>query len=149
MVLKILYGVLITVLIIWFCSLCFEKISNILDEKDFHEMIVDYVSNLQDFINLKEKLAEYENKFNELSKRLTEFETDFKTYDNLLENRLTDIEQVIKDWKDTMASAVTCEHGCTKCKSDDPKKSHPKTKPKTKSQTDIVKEQLAEKGMKI
>lgn len=149
MVLDILCGVLIAILIIWFCCLCFEKISGILDEKDFKNMIVDYASKLQDIINLKEKLDEFENRFQELSKRLTKFETDFKTYDGLLENRLTDIEQVIQDWKDTMAGAVTCEHGCAECKSDDSKKSHPKTKPKPKSQTDIVKEQLAEQGMKV
>lgn len=103
-------------------------------------MIVDYASKLQDIINLKEMLDEYENKFQELSKRLTKFETDFKTYDGLLENRLTDIESVIKDWKDTLAGAVTCEHKCAECKSDDSKKSHPKTKPK---------EQLAQKGVKV
>lgn len=140
MVLDILYGVLIAVLIIWFCCLCFEKISGILDEKDFKNMIVDYVSKLQNIINLKEKLDEVENRFLELSKRLTKFETDFKTYDGLLENRLTDIESVIKDWKDTLAGALPCEHLCAECKSDDSKKSHPKTKPK---------EQLAQKGMKV
>ena len=139
MVLKILLGVLIIILIIWICSLCFEKISGILDEKDFKNMIVDYASKLQAIIDLKEKLAEVENKFQELSKRLTKFETDFKTYGGLLENRITDIESVIKDWKDTMAGALPCEHGCAECKSDDSKKSHPKTKPKPKSQTDGVK----------
>ena len=102
-------------------------------------MIVDYASKLQAIIDLKEKLAEVENKFQELSKRLTKFETDFKTYGGLLENRITDIESVIKDWKDTMAGALPCEHGCAECKSDDSKKSHPKTKPKPKSQTDGVK----------
>lgn len=112
-------------------------------------MIVDYASKLQDIINLKEKLDEFENRFQELSKRLTKFETDFKTYDGLLENRLQDIESVIIDWKGTLAGAVTCEHKCAECKSDDSKKSHPKTKPKPKSQTDIVKEQLAEQGMKV
>ena len=91
MLLKILLAILIAVLIIWFCSLCFEKISGILDEKDFKNMIVDYASKLQAIIDLKGKLDEFENKFLELSKRLTKFETDFKTYDGLLENRLTDI----------------------------------------------------------
>lgn len=140
MLLKILLAILIAVLIIWFCCLCFEKISGILDEKDFKNMIVDYASKLQDIINLKEKLDEFENRFRAFSKRLSDFETDFKTSDDLLGNRLTDIEQVIKDWKDTLAGAVTCEHGCAECKSDDSKKSHPKTKPKPKLQTDIVKE---------
>lgn len=111
-------------------------------------MIVYYASKLQDIINLKEKLDEFENRFQAFSKRLSDFETDFKTSEDLLENRLTDIEQVIQDWKDTMAGAVTCD-GCAECKSDDSKKSHPKTKPKPKSQTDIVKEQLAEQGMKV
>lgn len=140
MLLKILLAILIAVLIIWFCSLCFEKISGILDEKDFKNMIVDYTGKLQVIIDLKGKLDEFENKFLELSKRLTKFETDFKTYDGLLENRLTDIESFIKNWKDTLAGAVTCEHVCAECKSDDSKKSHPKTKPK---------EQLAEQGMKV
>lgn len=140
MLLKILLAILIAVLIIWFCSLCFEKISGILHEKDFKNMIVDYASKLQAIIDLKGKLDEYESRFQELSKRLTKFETDFKTYDGLLENRLTNIEQVIQDWKDIMAGAVTCEHVCAECKSDDSKKSHPKTKPK---------EQLAEQGMKV
>lgn len=149
MLLKILLAILIAVLIIWFCCLCFEKISGILDEKDFKNMIVDYASKLQDIINLKEKLDEFENRFRAFSKRLSDFDTDFKTSDDLLGNRLTEIEQVIQDWKDTMAGAVTCEHGCAECKSADSKKSHPKTKPKPKSQTDIVKEQLAEQGMKV
>lgn len=112
-------------------------------------MIVDYASKLQDIINLKEKLDEFENRFRAFSKRLSDFDTDFKTSDDLLGNRLTEIEQFIQDWKDTIAGAVTCEHGCAECKSDDSKKSHPKTKPKPKSQTDIVKEQLAEQGMKV
>lgn len=99
-------------------------------------MIVDYASKLQDIINLKEKLDEFENRFRAFSKRLSDFETDFKTSDDLLENRLTDIEQVIKDWKGTLAGAVTCEHKCTECKSEDTKKPHPKTKVK---QTDGVK----------
>lgn len=140
MLLKILLAILIAVLIIWFCSLCFEKISGILDEKDFKNMIVDYTSKLKAIIDLKGKIDEVENKFLELSKRLTKFETDFKTYDGLLENRLTDIEQVIQDWKDTLAGVLTCEPVCAECKSDDSKKSHPKTKPK---------EQLAEQGMKV
>lgn len=138
MLLKILLAILIAVLIIWFCRLCFEKISGILYEKDFKNMITDHTGKLKTIIDLKGKLDEFENKFLELSKRLTKFETNFKTYDGLLENRLTDIEQVIQDWKDTMAGALPCEHGCAECKSDDSKKSHPKTKPK---------EQLAPKGM--
>ena len=81
------------------------------------------------------------------SKRLEKFETDFKTHDGLLENRLADIESVVKDWKDTMAGAVASNHGCGEYNSGDSKKSHPKTKPKAKSQTDIKKEQLAPKGM--
>lgn len=136
MLLKILLAILIAVLIIWFCCLCFEKISGILDEKDFKNMIVDYASKLQDIINLKEKLDEFENRFRAFSKRLSDFDTDFKTSDDLLGNRLTEIEQVIQDWKDTMAGAVTCEHKCTECKSEDTKKTHPKTKAK---QTDGVK----------
>ena len=122
MLLKILLAVLIAVLIIWFCSLCFSQIQEILDEKNYKKCITDYTGKLKAIIDLKGKLDEYENKFQELSKRLTKFETDFKTYDELLENRLTDIEQVIQDWKDTMAGAVTCEHGCAECKSDDSKK---------------------------
>lgn len=122
MLLKILLAILIAVLIIWFCCLCFEKISGILDEKDFKNMIVDYASKLQDIINLKEKLDEFENRFRAFSKRLSDFDTDFKTSDDLLGNRLTEIEQVIQDWKDTMAGAVTCEHGCAECKSADSKK---------------------------
>lgn len=140
MILNILCGVLIAVLIIWFCCLCFEKISGILDEKDFKNMIVDYASKLKAIIDLKEKLDEFENRFRAFSKRLSDFETDFKTSDDLLGNRLTDIESVIKDWKDTLAGALPCEHGCAECKSDDSKKSHPKTKPK---------EQLAQKGVKV
>ena len=140
MLLKILLAILIAVLIIWFCSLCFEKISEILDEKDYKKCITDYTGKLKVIIDLKGKLDEFENKFLELSKRLTKFETDFKTYDGLLENRLTDIESFIKNWKDTLAGALPCEHVCAECKSDDSKKSHPKTKPK---------EQLAEQGMKV
>lgn len=140
MLLKILLAILIAVLIIWFCSLCFSKIQEILDEKNYKKCITDYTGKLQAIIDLKGKLDEFENKFLELSKRLTKFETDFKTYDGLLENRLTNIEQVIQDWKDTMTGVLPCEHGCAECKSDDSKKSHPKTKPK---------EQLAEQGMKV
>ena len=144
---KILLAILIAVLIIWFCSLCFSKIQEILDEKKYKKYITDYTCKLQAIIDLKGKLDEFENKFLELSKRLTKFETDFKTHDGLLENRLADIESVVKDWKDTMAGAVAYNHGCTECNSGDSKKSHPKTKPKAKSQTDIKKEQLAQKAM--
>lgn len=140
MLLKILLAVLIAVLIIWFCSLCFSKIQEILDEKNYKKCITDYTSKLKAIIDLKEKLDEFENRFRAFSKRLSDFETDFKTSDDLLGNRLTDIESVIKDWKDTLAGAVTCEHLCAECKSDDSKKSHPKTKPK---------EQLAQKGVKV
>ena len=135
---KILLAILLAVLNIWFWSFFFPNIKEFLDEKK--KCITDYTSKLKAIIDLKGKLDEFENKFLELSKCLTKFETDFKTYDGLLENRLTDIESFIKNWKDTLAGAVTCEHVCAECKSDDSKKSHPKTKPK---------EQLAEQGMKV
>ena len=136
---NILVCVLIAIIILYVMTLFAEKIYEIVQEKDYKKAVSDYLEKLKEFVKLSEKISLMENEFNELSKRFKQFETDFKTYDEVLENRLTDIEQVIQDWKDTMAGAVTCEHGCAECKSDDSKKSHPKTKPKAKSQPDIAK----------
>lgn len=136
---NILVCVLIAIIILYVMTLFAEKIYEIVQEKDYKKAVSDYLEKLKEFVKLSEKISLMENEFNELSKRFKQFETDFKTYDEVLENRITDIEQVIQDWKDTMAGAVTCEHGCAECKSDDSKKSHPKTKPKAKSQPDIAK----------
>lgn len=142
MILNFLICVLLAVLILLFATILAEKIRAILEERDYKKMCEQYLAQTGKVLKRIEDLDNF-------SKRLEKFETDFKTHDGLLENRLTDIESVIKDWKDTLAGAVTCEHVCAECKSDDSKKSHPKTKPKPKSQTDGVKEQLAEQGMKV
>lgn len=107
-----------------------EKIINILKEGNYKKICERYLSQTWQVLKQLEALDSC------FSKRLKKLETDFKTHDGLLENRLTDIESVVKDWKDTMAGAVAYNHGCTECNSGDSKKSHPKTKPK----------HLAEKG---
>lgn len=140
MILRFIVCVLLVVLILLFATILVEKIKDLLEEGNYKKMCEQY------FVQTGNVLKRIED-LDSFSKRLEKFETDFKTYDGLLENRLTDIESVIKDWKDTMAGAVAYNHGCTECNSGDSKKSHPKTKPKAKSQTDIKKEQLAEKGM--
>lgn len=140
MILRFIICVLLVVLILLFATILVEKIKDLLEEGNYKKMCEQY------FVQTGNALKRIED-LDIFSKRLEKFETDFKIYDKLLENRLTDIESVIKDWKDTMAGAVAYNHGCTECNSGDSKKSHPKTKPKAKYQTDIKKEQLAQKGM--
>lgn len=140
MILNLLICILLAVLIVLFATVLVEKIRDIVGERNYKKMCEQYLAQTGKVLKRIDDLDSF-------SKRLEKFETDFKAYDKLLENRLTDIESVIKDWKDTMAGAVTCNHGCGECNSGDSKKSHPKTKPKAKSQTDIKKEQLAPKGM--
>lgn len=140
MILNLLICILLAVLIILFATDLVEKIRDIAGERNYKKMCEQYLAQTGKVLKRIDDLDSF-------SKRLEKLETDFKTYDGLLENRLTDIEQVIQDWKDTMAGAVAYNHGCTECNSGDSKKSHPKTKPKAKSQTDIKKEQLAQKGM--
>lgn len=129
MILNLLICILLAVLIILFATVLVEKIRDIAGERNYKKMCEQYLAQTGKVLKRIDDLDSF-------SKRLEKLETDFKTYDELLENRLTDIEQVIKDWKDTLAGAVTCEHKCTECKSEDTKKTHPKTKAK---QTDGVK----------
>ena len=126
-------------MILLFATILVEKIKDLLEEGNYKKMCERNLSQTGQVLKRIEDLDSF-------SKRLEKFEKDFKTHDGLLENRLADIESVVKDWKDTMAGAVAYNHGCTECNSGDSKKSHPKTKPKAKSQTDIKKEQLAQKG---
>lgn len=133
MILRFIICVLLVVLILLFATILVEKIKDLLEEGNYKKMCEQY------FVQTGQVLKRIED-LDSFSKRLEKFETDFKTYDGLLENRLTDIESVVKDWKDTMAGAVAYNHGCTECNSGDSKKSHPKTKSKAKSQTDIAKE---------
>lgn len=142
MILNLLICILLAVLIVLFATVLVEKIRDIVGERNYKKMCEQYLAQTGKVLKRIDDLDSF-------SKRLEKFETDFKAYDGLLENRLTDIEQVIKDWKDTMVGAVACNHGCGECNSGDSKKSHPKTKPKTKTQSDLVKEQLAEKGMNV
>lgn len=128
MILRLIACVFLVVLILYTATMLAEKIRDILEEGNYKKMCEQYLSQTGQVLKQLEDLDIF-------SKRLEKFETDFKTHDGLLENRLADIESVVKDWKDTMAGAG------------DSKKSHPKTKPKAKSQTDIKKEQLAQKGM--
>lgn len=130
MILNLLICILLAVLIILFATVLVEKIRDIAGERNYKKMCEQYLAQTGKVLKRIDDLDSF-------SKRLEKLETDFKTYDGLLENRLTDIEQVIQDWKDTMAGAVAYNHGCTECNSGDSKKSHPKTKPK----------QLAQKGM--
>ena len=127
MILRFIICVLLVVLILLFATILVEKFKDLLEEANYKKMCEQYLSQTGQVLKRIEDLDSF-------SKRLEKFETDFKTYDGLLENRLSDIESVVKDWKDTMAGAG------------DSKKPHPKTKPKAKSQTDIKKEQLAQKG---
>lgn len=133
MILRFIICVLLVVLILLFATILVEKIKDLLEEGNYKKMCEQYLSQTGKVLKRIDDLDSF-------SKRLEKFETDFKAYDKLLENRLTDIESVIKDWKDTMANAVARNHGCGECNSGDSKKSHPKTKPKAKSQTDIAKE---------
>lgn len=133
--LKILLCIFLVVLILWVISLLVEKGFEIFQECDYKKAIWDYLEQIKEFTQLKDKLLKMESAYNELSKRMTQFETDFKTYDGLLENRLGDIES--KNQKRFSPGNTTGT------------KSHPKTKPKTKTQSDLVKEQLAEKGMNV
>lgn len=130
MILNLLICILLAVLIILLATALVEKIRDIAGERNYKKMCEQYLAQTGKVLKRIDDLDSF-------SKRLEKLETDFKTYDGLLENRLTDIEQVIKDWKDTLAGAVTCEHKCAECKSEDTKKPHPKTK--VKSQTDGVK----------
>ncbi|MDO4506839.1 MAG: hypothetical protein Q4B64_07800 [Spirochaetales bacterium] len=139
MILRFIICVLLVVLILLFATILVEKIKDLLEEGNYKKMCEQYLSQTG-------KVLKRIDDLNIFSKRLEKFETDFKAYDKLLENRLTDIESVIKDWKDTMAGAVAYNHGCTECNSGDSKKSHPKTKPKAKSQTDIEKDSLLKKA---
>lgn len=131
---NILICILLVVVILWIISLLVEKGFGIFQECDYKKAIWDYLEQIKEFTQLKDKLLEMESAFNEMSKRMTQFETDFKTYDGLLENRLTDIESKNGNKKDFGNTSGT--------------KSHPKTKPKTNPQTDL-KEPLAEKGSNV
>lgn len=104
-------------LILFIATMLAEKIRDILEEGNYNKMCERYLSQTGQVLKRIEDLDSF-------SKRLEKLEKDFKTHDGLLENRLTDIESVVKDWKDTMAGAG------------DSKKPHPKTKSK----------HLAEKG---
>ena len=130
MILRLIACVFLVVLILYTATMLAEKIRDILEEGNYKKMCERYLSQTGQVLKRIEDLDSF-------SKRLEKLETDFKTHGGLLENRLTDIESVVKDWKDTMAGAVAYNHGCTECNSGDSKKSHPKTKPK----------QLAQKGM--
>lgn len=131
---NILICILLVVVILWIISLLVEKGFGIFQECDYKKAIWDYLEQIKEFTQLKDKLLEMESAFNEMSKRMTQFETDFKTYDGLLENRLGDIES--KNQKRFSSGNTTGT------------KSHPKTKPKTNPQTDL-KEPLAEKGSNV
>lgn len=128
MILRLIACVFLVVQILYTATMLAEKIRDILEEGNYKKMCEQYLSQTGQVLKRIEDLDSF-------SKRLEKFETDFKTHDGLLENRLMDIESIVKYWKDTMAGAG------------DSKKPHPKTKPKAKSQTDIKKEQLAQKGM--
>ena len=117
MILRFIICVLLFVLILLFTKILVKKIKDLLEEGKYKKMCEQY------FVQTRNALKRIDD-LDSFSKRLEKLETDFKSYDKLLENRLTDIESVIKDWKDTMAGAG------------DSKKPHPKTKPK----------HLAEKG---
>lgn len=131
---KILICILLVVAILWIISLLVEKGFELSQEGDFKELIRDYIEQMTEFTQLKDKLLEMESAYNELSKRMTQFETDFKTYDGLLENRLGDIES--KNQKRFSPENTTGT------------KSHPKTKPKAQIQADL-KKPLAEKGSNV
>lgn len=130
MILSFIVCVLLVVLILFIAKMLAEKIRNIQKEGNYKKMCERYLSQTGQVLKRIEDLDSF-------SKRLEKLETDFKTHGGLLENRLADIESVVKYWKDTMAGAVAYNHGCTECNSGDSKKPHPKTKPK----------QLAQKGM--
>lgn len=117
MILRLIACVFLVVLILYTATMLAEKIRDILEEGNYKKMCEQYLSQTWQVLKRIEDLDSF-------SKRLEKFETDFKTHDGLLENRLMDIESVVKNWKDTMAGAG------------DSKKPHPKTKPK----------HLAEKG---
>ena len=117
MILRFIICVLLVVLILLFATILVEKIKDLLEEGNYKKMCERYLPQTGQVIKRIEDLDSF-------SKRLEKFETDFNTHDGLLENRLADIESVVKYWKDTMAGAG------------DSKKPHPKTKPK----------HLAEKG---
>ena len=131
---NILICILLVAAILWIISLLVEKGFEIFQGCYYKKAIWDYLEKIQEFTKLKDKVLKMESAYNELSKRMTQFETDFKTYDELLESRLTDIES--KNWnkKDFGNTSGT--------------KSHPKTKPKTNPQSDL-KKPLAEKGMNV
>lgn len=131
---KILICILLVVAILWIISLLVEKGFELSQEGDFKELIRDYIEQMTEFTQLKDKLLEMESAYNELSKRMTQFETDFKTYDEVLENRLSDIESKNQKGNSSGNTSGT--------------KSHPKTKPKTNPQADL-KEPLAEKGSNV
>ena len=139
MILRFIICVLLVVLILLFATILVEKIKDLLEEGNYKKMCEQYLSQIGQVLKRIEDLDSF-------SKRLEKFETDFKTYDGLLENRLSDIESVVKDWKDTMVGAVACKHECAECNSDNSKKSHPKTKPKAKAQADIEKDSLLPKA---
>lgn len=130
MILRLIACVFLVVLILYTATMLAEKIRDILEEGNYKKMCEQYLSQTWQVLKRIEDLDSF-------SKRLEKFEKDFKTHGGLLENRLADIESVVKYWKDTMAGAVAYNHGCTECNSGDSKKPHPKTKPK----------QLAQKGM--
>lgn len=117
MILRLIACVFLVVLILYTVTMLAEKIRDILEEGNYKKMCEQYLSQTGQVLKRIDDLDSF-------SKRLEKFETDFKTHDGLLENRLADIESVVKYWKDTMAGAG------------DSKKPHPKTKPK----------HLAEKG---
>ena len=127
MILRLIACVFLVVLILYTATMLAEKIRDILEEGNYNKMCERYLSQTGQVLKRIEDLGSF-------SKRLEKFETDFKTHGGLLENRLADIESVVKYWKDTMAGAVAYNHGCTECNSGDSKKSHPKTKPKQRAQ---------------
>lgn len=132
--LKILLCIFLVVLILWIISLLVEKGFELFQEGDYKKAIWDYLEQIKEFTQLKDKLLEMESAFNELSKRMTQFETDFKTYDEVLENRLSDIESKNQKGNSSGNTSGT--------------KSHPKTKPKAQVQADL-KKPLAEKGSNV
>lgn len=97
---NILYCILLCVLIVWVLCLAVLKTLELMDECDRRKRSMEYFDNLSDFLQLTDTIRRLDTGLDGMSERMTQFETDFKTYDGLLENRLTDIETAVKEWQE-------------------------------------------------
>lgn len=74
------------VIALYFVVMIFEKVSQIVDDKRYRGRLEEYFNLVTDAVKVSVRVED-------VDKRMRQFETDFKTYDENLEFRLGEIEE--------------------------------------------------------